>query len=69
MKDAGDRQVENEFEKASQQADESFLAEFVSFLKYNKKWWMTPIFIVLGLLTLLVFFTASPVAPFIYSLF
>ncbi|MCR9296950.1 MAG: DUF5989 family protein [bacterium] len=59
----------SQFEEASQEADESFVGEFISFLKHNKKWWMTPIFVVLGLLTLLVVFSSSAAAPFIYSLF
>ena len=58
-----------EFERASQQSESSFVGEFVSFLKENKKWWMTPIFLVLGLLALLVVFSSSAAAPFIYSLF
>ena len=44
--------------------------EFVGFLLENKKWWLAPIFIVLGLLGVLpVLAKGSAVAPFIYTLF
>ena len=48
----------------------SLLAEFVLFLKENKKLWLLPIVITLVLLgALLVFAQSSALAPFIYSLF
>ena len=44
--------------------------EFWEFLKQEKKFWLLPIVIVLGLLgLLLVFAQSSTVAPFIYTLF
>ena len=45
------------------------VAEFVDFLKYNKKWWMTPILLVLALIAVLVVISATGGAPFIYALF
>lgn len=45
------------------------VAEFIEFLRYNKKWWLAPILAIMLMLTLLAFLTASPVAPFIYTLF
>jgi hypothetical protein len=47
----------------------SFLAEFWSFLRYNKKWWLTPIVLVLLLMGLLIALTGTSAAPFIYTLF
>lgn len=48
----------------------SILSEFFSFLMENKKWWITPIVLVLLLLgTLIVFTEGSAVAPFIYTLY
>ncbi len=44
-------------------------AEFFSFLKHNKKWWLLPILIVLALFGLLAALAGSSVAPFIYTLF
>jgi len=46
------------------------LREFWSFLRQRKKWWLTPIAILLVLLALLmVFAQGSAFAPFIYTLF
>ncbi len=46
------------------------LKEFWEFLKVRKKWWLTPIVIMLVLLgALIVFSQGSAVAPFIYTLF
>ena len=44
-------------------------AEFVSFLKDNKKWWLTPIVLVLGAFGLLVLLSGTAAAPFIYTIF
>ncbi len=67
--DGEETSAASEFEKASHEVNEGFLREFAAFLFENKKWWMTPIFLVLGLLALLVVFSSSAAAPFIYSLF
>ncbi|MFA6467266.1 MAG: DUF5989 family protein [Bacteroidota bacterium] len=46
------------------------LAEYISFLKENKKWWLFPIVTVLVLFGLLIVLTkGSALAPFIYTLF
>lgn len=46
------------------------IKEFWGFLKVRKKWWLTPIVLVLLLLgALIVFGQSSAVAPFIYTLF
>jgi len=48
----------------------AILKELWDFLKVRKKWWLTPIVIMLVLLGLLIAFTqSSTVAPFIYTLF
>ena len=48
----------------------SIIGEFWTFLKVRKKWWLTPIVLVLlSLGALLVLTEGSAVAPFIYSLF
>ena len=48
----------------------SILREFWDFLKVRKKWWITPIVVVLVLLgALIVFSQGSALAPFIYTLF
>ena len=46
------------------------ISELWQFMKVRKKWWLAPILIVLGLLSLLIVFTeGSALAPFIYALF
>ncbi len=45
------------------------VAEFVDFLKYNKKWWLTPIVLVLMGVGVLVVLGSTSAAPFIYTLF
>ena len=48
----------------------SILGEFWAFLKVRKKWWLTPIVLVLVALgALIVFGQSSALAPFIYTLF
>lgn len=49
--------------------EQSLVREFVDFLRENKKWWLTPILLVIGLLMFLVVLSLSPAAPFIYTLF
>jgi hypothetical protein len=46
------------------------LVEFWEFLRYNKKYWIAPIVIFLVLAGLiLILAQATPIAPFIYTLF
>lgn len=48
----------------------SILKEFWFFLKDRKKWWLTPIVVMLVLLGALILFSqTSALAPFIYTLF
>jgi len=57
------------FEELAQQKRPSIVNEFWQFLKYNKKWWLLPIIIVLLLFGVLVLLAGTPAAPFIYSIF
>jgi hypothetical protein len=46
------------------------LKEFWDFLKVRKKWWLTPIIVVMVLLGALIFFSqGSALSPFVYTLF
>lgn len=48
----------------------SVLAEYIKFLREEKKYWMIPIVVLLLLLgTLVVLVEGSAVAPFIYAVF
>ena len=65
----GKPKKEEEREDFAQLADgeqPGFFAEFWLFLRTNKKWWLTPILIVLLLLAVLTLIGNSPLAPFFY---
>jgi hypothetical protein len=48
----------------------SILKEFWDFLRVRKRYWLTPIIVIMVLLSLLVVLTqSSAVAPFVYPLF
>ena len=48
----------------------AIIRQFLEFLKVRKKWWLTPIVVMLLLLGALIVLTeGSAIAPFIYTLF
>jgi len=55
--------------KMAEEAPMGFFAEFVDFLLHNKKWWLTPIILVLLLLGLFIILGGSAAGPFVYTLF
>ncbi len=57
------------FQDQAQEGQTGFWREFFIFLLYNKKWWLTPILIVLALVGLLVIAGGTALAPFIYPFF
>jgi hypothetical protein len=60
----------NDFERlAADEHRQSLVSELWDFLSVNKKWWLLPIAVVLGLMALLSVISATPAAPFIYTLF
>lgn len=60
---------QSEFESLNEQEQMGLLAEFWLFIKEEKKWWLTPIILVLLIVGALVALTSSGAAPFIYTLF
>jgi len=67
-----DRQeFQKEIDLASQAEQQPFglIREFWDFLKHNKKWWLTPIILVLLLFGALLILGGTAAAPFIYTLF
>jgi len=47
-----------------------FIKDLWLFMRYRKKFWLAPIFIVMLLLGVLIVFTqGSAIAPFIYTIF
>jgi hypothetical protein len=60
----------DDFEKLAQSGQQSgILSEFWYFLRQTKKWWLLPILVVVSGFALLVFFSGTAAAPFIYTLF
>lgn len=47
----------------------SFIKEILAFIIAEKKWWLAPLVFILIIVSLLVMFADSAVAPFVYSLF
>ena len=45
------------------------LGELLSFMAHNKKWWLTPIVLMLLILGALILVGGTGAAPFIYTLF
>lgn len=57
------------FEQQAQEAPPGLLREFVEFLRYNTKWWLLPILIVLLGLGVLIALSTTGAAPFIYTIY
>ena len=59
----------NKFSEEAAGPQKGALREFLDFALHNKKWWLTPILVLLVLAGVLIVLGGSGVAPFIYSLF
>ena len=59
----------SDFLRAADQERMGLAAEFWDFLKHNKKWWLLPIVLFMGLIAVLLLLTSTAAAPFIYPLF
>jgi hypothetical protein len=57
------------FQQLAEQRSPNFLMEFWDFLRHNKKWWLTPIAVILLMFGALMFLSGTAAAPFIYTLF
>ena len=57
------------FAEQARQQRSGLVAEFVDFLRNNKKWWLTPIVLVLLIVGALIMVSGTAAAPFIYTLF
>lgn len=60
---------ERAFTDAADQPTPSLAAEFLQFLRHNKKWWLLPIVLVLLFFGLLIFLVGTGAAPLIYTFF
>ena len=52
-----------------EEGSSNVLVELWQFMAHNKKWWLTPVIVMLLLLGVLVVLGSSGAAPFIYTLF
>ena len=59
----------DDFARQAESGSQGFFGELFDFLRYHKKWWLTPIILALIVLGALVFASGSIAAPFIYTLF
>ncbi len=57
------------FESRAAEAPRNAVSELLLFAFNNKKWWLTPIIVVLLGLGLLIILGGTAAAPFIYTLF
>jgi hypothetical protein len=65
-----DRQTESsQFTREANARQQGFLGELWEFITQNKKWWLTPIVIILIAFGLLIALGGTAAAPFIYTLF
>ena len=61
--------TKTEFERAGEEKSLSLVGEFWLFITENKKWWMIPILVVIGMVGLLMILAATGAAPFVYTFF
>ena len=65
-----DRQTESsQFAREAGGRQQGFLSELWQFITQNKKWWLTPIIIILVAFGVLIALGGTAAAPFIYTLF
>lgn len=57
-----------EFEKSGEQKPPTLVQEFVVFMIEHSAWWLMPLLIALGLLSLFAVLGSTGAAPFIYTL-
>ena len=66
---ARERGVGEDFVARAEASTQGLVGDLILFLRTNKKWWLTPIVIVLLLVAVLSVLGSSAAAPFIYTLF
>ena len=61
-------EVADDLAEQAEAPQPGLLREFWYFLRYNKKWWLTPIIIVLLIMGAIIVLGGTVLAPFIYPL-
>jgi len=64
-----DKSSSDDFSKQAEEPQMSLAAEMLDFLRNNKKWWLTPIILILLAVGALILLSGTAAAPFIYTLF
>ena len=64
-----DENRSDDFSEMATGPQTGIVREFWDFLLHNKKWWLTPIVLVLLVVGALVLLSGTAAAPFIYTLF
>jgi uncharacterized protein DUF5989 len=64
-----DTDSQDRFVQLAQGRSSGLLREYIDLLRYNKKWWLTPIIIFLLLAGAIIVLGGTALAPFIYTLF
>lgn len=59
----------SQFAREARARQQTFLGELCEFIAQNKKWWLTPIVLILVAFGLLISLGGTAAAPFIYTLF
>ena len=57
------------FARKAEQRTPGMVRELWDFVRFNKKWWLTPIIIALLLVGILIILGSTAAAPLIYTLF
>lgn len=63
------RDLGEDFARQAERPSPGIVREFIEFLRYNKKWWLIPILLVLLLVGVLVALSAGPAGLLIYTVF
>lgn len=58
----------DDFAKHADEPQQGIVSEFWDFLIHNKKWWITPIILVLLVFGILIVLGGTSFAPFIYTI-
>ena len=59
----------DEFAAAAERRRSNVLSDFWGFARANRKWWLTPVIVILLLVGLLLVLAATGAGPLIYPLF
>ncbi len=69
MSDDEDQTPTDRLEEMADEKQTGLFGELWGMLRHTKKWWLTPIIVVIVILGVLVLLSSTAVAPFIYTLF